>query len=377
MPAADVVVYAANAGALYGAKGVPGGAELQSVYMARALATHGYSVRHVVADAEISRTSEGVEIVRLAPHYAERGLPRRLAIVQALRRSDGGVYIQRTAGIETGFVGVHARLFGRRFVFSASSDADFLRDRELLRQLGGSLESWSTRTQARLGIRCAHTVVAQTEQQVELAKDSFGLRAKVIRSFCDPGDPRPEAREAFLWIGAFVGVKDPHSFLTLAERVPEAPFWMVADERLGWDELAASVRERAARLPNLELLPPRPRDDLLGLYRRALAVVSTSRYEGFSNTFLEGWARGVPAISFRVDPDGVIVRHGLGLVAGGSMDALEQISRRYLEDRAVAERAGDAGHRYVCETHSPSVVGPIWGALVKKLLANRERTPTG
>lgn len=369
MSTCDVVVYAANAGPLYGGKGVPGGAELQSAYIARALATHGFRVRHVVADAEISRTPEGVEVLRLSPQYANRGLPRRLAIVQALRESGGDVYIQRTAGIETGFAGVYARLTGRRFVFSASSDADFLRDRELLRQLGGSLESLPTRMQARLGVRCAHEVVAQTEQQANLAR-SFGLHPHVIRSFCEPGHPKPESREGFLWIGAFVGVKDPHSYLDLAERVPDAPFWMVADERVGWDGLASSVRDRAARIPNLELLPPRPRSELLGLYRRAIAVVSTSLYEGFSNTLLEGWARGVPAVSLRVDPDRVIARHRLGGVAGGSMDAFERISRRYLEDPTAAKRDGDAGYRYVRETHAPEIVGPRWATLVDGLLGD-------
>lgn len=348
---------------------MPGGAELQSVYIARALASAGLRVRHVVADAEISRTPEGVEVFRLPPHYAERGLPRRLAIVQGLRRSDGRLYIQRTAGIETGFAGIYARLAGRRFVFSSSHDAEFVRDRDLLRQQGGGLESWSARTQARIGMRCAHAVVVQTEQQAELARSSLGVRPHVIRNFCDLGDARPESRDMFVWIGGFLGTKNPHALLDLAERVPEAQFVMVARERTGWEQLAASVRKRATQLPNVALLPPRPRDELLGLYSRALAVVSTSLVEGFSNVFLEGWARGVPTLSLRVDPDGVITRHGLGGVAGGSIDELARISRRYVDDPTAAEVAGDAAYRYVQETHAPEVVGVVWAALVEKLLS--------
>ena len=376
-PSADVVVYAANAGPLYGGEGredEAGGAELQSVYIARALAKAGFRVRHVVASAGISRTPEGVEVLLLSRQYAQRGLPRRRAIVQALRESDGSVYIQRTAGIETGFAGMFARLARRRFVFSASSDADFLQDRELLRQLGGSLEVRSTRTQYRLGLHCAQAVVAQTEQQALLARETLGLHPHVIRSFCDLSDPAPETREAFLWIGAFVGVKDPLSFLDLAERMPDVPFWMVASNRVGWEELAASVRERAIRLPNLELLSPRPRDELFALYRRAIAVVSTSRYEGFSNTFLEGWARRVPAISLRIDPDGVITRYGLGAVAGGSMDVLERTIRRYYEEPAAAEAAGEAGDAYVRRVHAPEIIGQKWVGLVERLL-NRRGSP--
>jgi len=368
MAAADVVVYAASAGTFYGGKGLPGGAELQSVYIARALASAGFRVRHVVADAEISRTSEGVEVFRIPPQYAQRGLPRRLAIVQALRRSDGRLYIQRTVGIETGFAGVYARLAGRRFVFSSSHDSEFIRDPDLHRQLGGGLGSWSARTQARIGMRCAHAVVVQTEQQADFARSSFGLRPHVIRSFCELGAGQPAGRDVFLWVGGYIRTKDPHSLLDLAERVPDGRFVMVARERVGWEALAASVRGRAAGLPNVDLLPPRPRDELLVLYQRALAVVSTSLAEGFSNVFLEGWARGVPTLSLRVDPDDVIARRGLGGVAGGSIEELARMSRRYLDDPAAAEFAGAAARRYVQETHAPEVVGAMWAELVEELL---------
>jgi glycosyltransferase involved in cell wall biosynthesis len=368
MPAVDVVVYAANAGPFYGAKGLPGGAELQSYYLARALASAGLRTRHVVADAEVSRTPEGVEVFRLPPDYAMPGLRRRRAILQGLRQSDGRVYIQRTAGIETGFAGVYARLARRRFVFSASADADFLRDRELLRRHGGGLESWTARTQARIGMRCSHALVAQTQQQARLARSYVGHEPRVIHSFCELGDPRPESRDVLLWIGGFIDNKDPQSFLDLAESVPEGRFVMVARERAGWEELAASARRRAGELANVELLPARSRDELLGLYRHALAVVNTSVTEGFSNVFLEGWARGVPTLSLRVDPDGVIIRHRLGGVAEGSIDELARLCRRFVDDPKVAEIAGDKAYRYVCETHSPDIVGAKWVALVEELL---------
>jgi len=223
-------------------------------------------------------------------------------------------------------------------------------------------------------MRCAHAVVVQTEQQAVLARRSLGRPTHVIRSFCELGAARPASRDVFLWVGGFLGTKNPHSLLDLAERVPNGRFVMVARERVGWEQLARSVRERAVRVPNVELLPPRPRDELLGLYERALAVVSTSLAEGLSNVFLEGWARGVPTLSLHLDPDGVITRHGLGAVADGSIDELARLSRLYLDDPTIAEAAGDAAHQYVRETHAPEVIGAAWAALVERLLRGRERT---
>ncbi len=365
---ADVVVYAPFAGPLYVPDGVSGGAELQAVTLARSLARAGLKVRHVVAAAAAERSPDGVELVELSADFHRRGLPRRRAILSALREADGRVYVQRSAGSDTGYVGLFARAARRRAVFSASSDADFTRDLAMMRQVGGSLEEWPVRAQYRVGLRTVHDVVAQTRQQAALARASYGLDPYVIPSFCAPvgrGDGEPDA---VLWIGSLTDVKDPLAYLALAERAPHVLFRMVAYEHpSGWRSLAAAVRAGAVRLPNVELLPRRPRAELLELYDRAIAVVNTSRFEGFPNTFLEAWARAVPAISLRIDPDEVIAEHGLGVVAGGSLDVAAAAIRRYAGEPAAARAAGEAALTYVEQTHAPEVVTPRWLELVDRL----------
>ena len=366
---ADVVVFAPFAGPLYGGEGQAGGAELQSYHLALWLAGSGLRVRHIVEGAGPMRPPEGIEVVLLGPDVHRRGLPRRRAILRALREADGLVYVQRSAGIATGFVGMFARATGRRAIFSASSDGDFTRDRTTMSQMGGSLEQRRVRMQYRIGLRSVHAVVAQTQHQAELARKSFGLDPKVIRSFCGVTQDTEETREAFLWIGSLTDVKDPLAFLGLVERLPDLRFWMVAHSHATrWQHLAAEVRSRAARLPNLELLPRQPREELLDRYTRAIAIVNTSVFEGFPNTFLEAWARGTPAVSLRIDPDGVIGRHRLGAVAGGSLEGAAQMIRLFAEDPAAARTAGEAGRRYIERTHAPEVVGPQWVALVNGLM---------
>lgn len=367
---ADVALYTPLAAAYYGAQIEPGGAELQSVAIARTLARGGLRVRHIVSGLDARVSPDGVEVVPLPAGYELPGLRRRRAIVRALRDADALVYIQRTAGFETGVVGAYARLARRRFVFSASHDADFLRDRAVLRQLGSGDEVRLARAQYRLGLHCAHAVVAQTERQAQLGRQTFGLDPQVIRSFGAPAPAATAEPEAFLWVGAFIDVKDPLAYVALAEALPHIPFRMVGTDRaLPGRSLAAAVRERAGGLPNLELLPPRPHAELASLYERAFAIVGTSRLEGFPNVFLEAWARGVPAVSLRLDPDGLIARHGLGVAAGGSLEVAAHAIRDYHEQPAAAREAGAAARRYVATVHAPEVVGPHWLELVRRLLA--------
>jgi glycosyltransferase involved in cell wall biosynthesis len=366
---ADVAVYTPLAGPLYGSGSshATGGAETQSVYLARALADCGFRVSHIVFDAEAAGEHDGVRVLPIPADYSHGGIVRRRAMLRALRTADARVYIQRSAGFETGVIAGYARATGRRFVFSSSSEADFAKDPLVAERAGASLDEWPTRLQYLVGLRLAHAVVVQTEAQRSLARRERGVDARVIRSFCEPAALVPVEREAFLWIGGLTGVKNPLAFVELAERVPDASFRMVTSARgEAWARLADEVRLRAEAAPNLELLPALPRDELLPLYARSVAIVNTSWFEGFPNTFLEGWARGTPALSLCVDPDGVIESHGLGTVCNGSARCLEEAARRLWHTRNDIQP--ERMRAYVERIHHPKVIAPQWASLVEELM---------
>jgi glycosyltransferase involved in cell wall biosynthesis len=191
----------------------------------------------------------------------------------------------------------------------------------------------------------------------------------VIPSFAETANEPEEERDGFLWVGGMVDFKNPLAFVELAQLVPEAPFFMVATERgPEWRGLAQQVRMEAASVSNLQLLPACGRDVLFNLYRRAIALVNTSLFEGFPNTFLEAWARGTPVLSLSVDPDGVIRRDALGVVADGDLCRLADNVRAYVADVAIATSTGAAGRAYLRRAHDPAVVGPQWTALISEIL---------
>jgi hypothetical protein len=366
--AVDVAVYAPWAGPLYERGGGPvGGAEVQSAHLARALAERGYRTAHIVSGRNLPEREGDVRILPLSEDYLGGGVGRRRATLSALRAADARVYVQRSAGYETGWVALFARAARRRFVFSSSSTADFVLDRAVARRGGTGLEDGAARAQYLLGLRLANSVVVQTEEQRALARDRRGIDARVIRSFCETQPASDELRNAFVWIGGLAGSKDPLAYLELARRLPEASFRMVAADRGALSgSLAEDVRAAAASLPNVLLVDWLPRGEVLELYRTAVAVVNTSHFEGFPNTFLEGWASGAPALSFRVDPDGVIVRHGLGAVCGGSLDELARAARELWEHRVDADGSGPRD--YVARVHDPRVVGGEWARLIEELI---------
>jgi hypothetical protein len=107
-------------------------------------------------------------------------------------------------------------------------------------------------------------------------------------------------------------------------------------------------------------LPARPRSGLMPLFDSAVAVVSTSDFEGMPNTFLEGWTRGVPALALAHDSDGVIEREGVGAFAGGSAERLAELARALWRGRhdqsALARRSRD----YTNREHRAEVAADRW-----------------
>jgi glycosyltransferase involved in cell wall biosynthesis len=281
--------------------------------------------------------------------------------------------VQRSAGFGTGVVGVFARATGRRFVFSSSSEADFKLDAATTAAAGASLDHWPTRLQYRLGLRLADVIVVQTDAQRELARAKLGRDALVIPSFATfAPTARVQRRPVFLWVGGVVEFKDPFGYVRLAQLAPETEFWMLPTDRgAAWNELAAGLRTQAAAVPNLTLLPPRPRDELPDLYASVTALVSTSKFEGFPNTFLEAWAQSTPTLSLTVDPDGVIRTHDLGVVADGSLEKLAAAVRRYVRDPAAAAAAGARAYAYVVRVHDSAAVAGRWEAAIASVRRTR------
>jgi glycosyltransferase involved in cell wall biosynthesis len=190
----------------------------------------------------------------------------------------------------------------------------------------------------------------------------------VIPSFAEPAPSANGAGKYFLWVDRLVEYKLPDRYVELAEALPEARFRMVASLM---SETPPGMPERieaaAERLPNLELLPPRPRSELLEEMRDAVAVIKTSRVEGMPNGFLEAWARGVPVLSLHVDPDAKIANNDIGVAADGSMERLIEAAASLWRDPALRTAMGERARRFIQDVHSPEAVADRWVALLEEL----------
>jgi glycosyltransferase involved in cell wall biosynthesis len=351
----DVMFYLPS---ITGLLGQGGGAETQVALRARALARRGVRVCVVALPAMggLPASLEGVDVVSRPASKARQpfvGKVREAArIGHTLARVDASVVVVDVAGPQVGIVALWARAFRRKFVYSAASLPDFDFQALGFKRRDGALY--------RLGLRLATEIVVQTVEQAQLCRTTLGRSPVLIKSIGETVAPRTAVPEAFLWIGRVDANKQPLAFVELARCLPDSRFWMVPVPRRHEERLVEEVERAAAAVPNIELLTPRPRHELMPLIDRAVAVVNTSDFEGLSNVFLEAWARGVPALALSHDPDGLIERYQLGEFARGSRDRLVACARRLWDGRRDQGELANRCRRYVADEHALEVVAGQW-----------------
>ena len=355
MPSRDVAIYAPLAAGFYNRnfrRG--GGAERQTRLLALGLADRGLEVAHVTLPVRnyVPPDEPRLSVVQRGPSGGRLAEPTR--IWRGLAAADARAYLLRGATPALGVAGLFCRARRRRLVFAAANDGDFTSELIESPRLGLPLY--------RLGVRLADAVVVQSRRQVELARDAFPEAKQVIEipSFAETPAEGPAEPQAFLWSGRVVEYKQPLLYLDLAAAVPEARFRMIPVLTDAPEGVEDAIRHRAADLPNVELLEPRPYAETQELVREAVAIVNTSRLEGMPNVFLEGWAYGIPALSLNFDADGRIRERGLGVAAEGSWEAFAGGAEELWRRRADRGGYGPAARAYIAAEHGPDVVLERW-----------------
>jgi glycosyltransferase involved in cell wall biosynthesis len=266
------------------------------------------------------------------------------------------------AGVEVGAYALICRLLRKPFVYLVVSSAD-LDDPH--GKVAGPLKGLY-----RLGLRLADAVVCRTEEQRAALKRRYGRESLRIPSACEAPAVPPEAgagKTGLLWVGRGHPLKQPELFLDLAARLPGERCAMVVMQEPRHPEVMPRLRARAAGLANLTLHEDVPWREVGRLFEGAKLLVNTSTYEGFPTTFVQAAMQAVPILSWSVDPDGVLTRHGIGVCAGGSFERLaaqaEQLCASEPQRVEMARRARD----YARGHHDLRRVVEQWKDLVRAL----------
>jgi glycosyltransferase involved in cell wall biosynthesis len=202
-------------------------------------------------------------------------------------------------------------------------------------------------------LRVTHAFT-QNEIQKKLLKKEFNLDSFLMISGHEiPQNIRPiEERlvdRIILWVSNLGQKKRPEKFIELARIADASKFrFIIIGSR---DDEAYIKRLFKDRPENLTWLGRLPFGEALGWFDKAAIFINTSNDEGFPNTFIQAWLRGVPVITLGVDPDGIIEKHKLGYVARDIKGILNYIIYLINDKVAYTEFSRNAS-RYAQRYHS-------------------------
>jgi glycosyltransferase involved in cell wall biosynthesis len=171
-----------------------------------------------------------------------------------------------------------------------------------------------------------------------------------------------------LWVSTIRKLKRPELFLDLAQALPDLEFRMIGGPDDGELALFRSTKARASTIKNVKFFGFVPFLQTEEQFDRAILFVNTSDSEGFPNTFLQAWARGIPTVSF-VDAGAHLNGQPIGLRVSSLEEMVATVARMASDNAALAEE-GKRCVAYVKTNHSPDQIVGLYEQVFDELMSD-------
>jgi len=181
-----------------------------------------------------------------------------------------------------------------------------------------------------LGFKTCYLILAQNEFQFNNLKNNYPN--KRINKIFNPIIINKKHLNNKLnfqgyigWVANFRYQKNLSLLFDIAMKLENENFKIAGVELFPMDTETEDCLLKLKKLQNVNFVGNIPRKEIFSFFSEAKFLLNTSRYEGFSNTFLEAMMTGTPILSTgNVNPDGIIDTFGLGYIYNDEND-LKQI----------------------------------------------------
>lgn len=325
-----------------------GGAKRQIHLLSQELRKY-VDVHVVVGDYGQSQTEnvDGITLHRAYKPNEGRRISQFGSLFKAMREANADVYVYRGNPRKIGYIGIIANILGADWAYNVANDADLKKHYDNMSFFEKHLGNW--------GIRKSKTIIVQTKRQQELLNTRFGLDSVIVPNGYPPNPTTVERGEYFLWIGRLdEDQKRPHSLLECAKRLPHQEFKIIGPKIDS--EYTRHLMDIINEMTNVEYFGTVSPAEINEYYLGAIALVNTSAYEGFPNTYLESWRLGIPVVSLDVDPGRYLGDNCFSGYANGDIDRLCSMLLKLKQDDTFRKNVGRELKHYVTHNYDIETV---------------------
>lgn len=313
---------------------VSGGAEYQLFLLASHLRKLGYRVYYIFVDNKKPiKYYREFELVRLRKRSFLRKILGRPFFLDLFKLGRRLKEIAPDVIIVRGgfaYVGIAARYCARyrcKLIWQIASQKDIIPFRSRLAR--SIVFDYIDHKFLEYGIRRADYIIGQASYQSDLLDKHYHRRCDlIIPNFHPEPIEKLERKEPvrIVWISNLKPLKRPELFIELASRFAGQnglKFIMIGrNSRVGSLKKIGRLIKLAK---NVVYRGELTIDEVNKVLSESHILVNTSSFEGFPNTFIQAWMRGVPVVSINVDPDDIIKKNGLGFHSGSFFQMVKDV----------------------------------------------------
>ncbi|MEX2758102.1 MAG: glycosyltransferase family 4 protein, partial [Candidatus Sigynarchaeota archaeon] len=322
----------------------PGGAEVRVLKYLKYFATHGCGIEVLTIIPQskkfVIEGKSGITYYNLNPVFKPVTVFFLIRLARAMRMCKARIFFKRVYNADVLYSTVIGQVFNKKVIYSYASDDDFL----IFPKGKFDKDAWY-RLLFHAGTHLCSKLIVQSEKQQSMLSPLLRKKSILIKKGADFIPPSEEilpleSREYFLWVGRFAPIKAPERL----ERIVAAGFPVKLAGRVPpeYQNLLEALKKHA----NFEYLGVLPPSELQAAYRKAIALINTSHYEGFPETFLEAWSFGTPVISLQFDLQNIGAT-AAGIYAKNSMKRMLKAMEDLRTDGSLFNRLSSAARELV------------------------------
>lgn len=264
------------------------------------------------------------------------------------------VIIQACASLHTGIMKFVAGRLNVPFIYRVANDMD------TDHRYRSRLKNYE-QISYKYGLKASNAIICQNSYQYNNLKTMYPNKLLYILHnpfHIDSDIPitTHNNRKYIAWIGIFQKQKNLALLFSIAELNPQINFRIAGSFAKSLDDETKHNLSNLKKLSNIQFVGYLSRNEIIPFLSKSIALLNTSHYEGFSNTFLEAFSSGTPVIApTAVDPDHIIEENGLGF-AFNNYDYLREFIQNLYDDQIMFNEISEKCIKYVKQNHNPKIL---------------------
>jgi len=336
-----------------------GGSEIQSYLYAKEFSKRGWRVIFLSPNKKEKRykfDNKGIEVVLY--NTSKIFIINWLIELWQFYRCGADVYYYRNNRYHLGLIRLVCKMNRARYIWAVMSDAFCSRDAAVkkavldIKKYKGFLKFIfiaKLKIESRLfraGVKNSDLIIVQNSRQKQIVKKEFGQKSVKIYNSHPLGIYAKKRENNILYIGSLKSIKRPKLFCKLAQSLNKRDYNFIMIGGIRYQGTEKDEMLEIIKQSNVDYIGEQDLDEVNSILSTSKLYINTSEVEGFPNTFIQSWSYGVPVLSFKVNPDGLLTDKKLGKVCNDNIDLAKMIIEELMDNKKIWKSLSERCYNY-------------------------------